>query len=228
MDDERFTRFLDAQEHPEKYTEEELKDILQDGEGLAELKRALMEEKTSKAEIDVDAEWETFCKEHGSHENMEYGSRTVADSHKSHTLQWYKIAAMFIGFVLLAGITYAAMVNLGFVSKPFNEDEVVAKDSVTAPTITKQVENKTTTGSTKQAKATEPTTKVFNNETLANILDEMGKYYGVSVVFANESSKSIRLYFEWNQSKSLDENIKVLNSFQQIEITHKGSVVTVN
>ena len=229
MDNERFTRFIDAQEHPEKYTEEELKDILQDGKGLAELKRALMEEKASRADIDVDAEWETFCKEHNSRENVEYGGRrAVVDGRKSHALQWYQMAAMFIGVLFMAGITYAAMVNFGVIGNSSNKGKVVAVDSVVAPAVTKRVENKVATDTVMQAIKAKPTTKVYDNATLANILDEMGKFYGVNINFADEGSKSIRLYFEWNQAKSLDENINLLNSFKQIAITRKDKVVTVN
>ena len=55
----------------------------------------------------------------------------------------------------------------------------------------------------------------------------MAKYYGVEVNFANETAKHIRLHFEWDQAKSLDDNIQVLNSFQQITITRDGNKIVV-
>lgn len=60
MDDERLIRFLDAQEHPERYTEEQLNDLMREGKDLAQLKRAMMEERAHHADLDVEAEWQAF------------------------------------------------------------------------------------------------------------------------------------------------------------------------
>ena len=44
-DEEKIKRLLDAQEHPEHYTDEELREIIRDARPLALLKRALTEER---------------------------------------------------------------------------------------------------------------------------------------------------------------------------------------
>ena len=43
-DEEKIKRLLDAQEHPEHYTDEELCEIIHDAQPLAQLKRALAKE----------------------------------------------------------------------------------------------------------------------------------------------------------------------------------------
>lgn len=72
MDDERLIRFLDAQEHPERYTEEQLNDLMREGKDLALLKRAMMEERARHADLDVEAEWQAF-------------NRRLADSNRRPT-----------------------------------------------------------------------------------------------------------------------------------------------
>lgn len=215
-EEEKFNRFLDAQEDPEIYSEDELQEILQEGEGFAKLKSVLMEERAGKGSIDVDAEWKKFSKKYGTNK---VGSR------------WMRIAAMFIGFVFIAGAMFAAMTRLGIIQNPFAGNETVAVD--TTKTVYQKVAGKTVKVNndtiTQQSKAEpeKPITKVFDNATLTEIMQEMGKYYQVEVVFANNDVKSVRLYFEWNQAKSLDENIEILNSFNQITITRQAGTITI-
>lgn len=218
-EEDKFNRFLDAQEHPEKYSDEELQEILQEGKDFAKLKSALMEERANNADLDIDAEWKNFC-----------------DSHKvkNDGRRWIRIAAMFVGFVFIASIAFAAMTHFGIIRNPFvkNGTAVVeikkaAPKKETAKAI--KVNNDTIVQLPKveQAEPAKPVTKVFDNATLTEIMKEIGNYYNVEVVFANNDAKSIRLYFEWNQSKSLDENIAILNSFNQIVFTRQDNTVTI-
>lgn len=215
-EEEKFSRFLDAQEHPEKYSEGELQEILQEDENFAKLKGALMEERASDAELDIDAEWKEFSKKHEG---------------KSTGRRWVRIAAMFIGFIFVAGVAFAAMTRLGIIRNPFFKNEIAVVDTTKltlkkATTKVIKINNDTITQQPK-AEPAKPVTKVFDNATLAEIMQEIGKYYKVEVVFANNTVKAIRLYFEWNQAKSLDENIAILNSFNQIAITRQNSTVTI-
>lgn len=58
-DEEKIKRLLDAQEHPEHYTDEELCEIIRDARPLAQLKRALAKERAEDEDIDVE--------KHGKH-----------------------------------------------------------------------------------------------------------------------------------------------------------------
>ena len=53
-DEEKIKRLLDAQEHPEHYTDEELREIIHDARPLAQLKRALAEERADDEDINVE------------------------------------------------------------------------------------------------------------------------------------------------------------------------------
>ena len=63
-DEEKIKRLLDAQEHPEHYTDEELREIIHDARPLALLKRALTEERTEDEDIDVEKAWKVFSLSH--------------------------------------------------------------------------------------------------------------------------------------------------------------------
>lgn len=215
-EEEKFNRFLDAQERPEKYSEDELQEILQEGEDLAKLKGALMEERASNADLDIDAEWKKINEGHQS---------------KSADSRWIRIAAMFIGLVFIAGVAFATMTSLGIIRNPFVKNETVVVEtakSTPKKEVAKAIKvNNDTIAQQPKAEPAKPVTKVFDNATLAGIMQEIGRYYNVEVVFANNDAKAIRLYFEWDQAKSLDENIAILNSFNQIAITRQDNTITI-
>ena len=210
-DEEKIKRLLDAQEHPEHYTDEELREIIHDARLLALLKRALTEERAEDEDIDVEKAWKVF-------------SQTHPDS--SHPLsrhripRWLHVAAVFLGCVFLAGVAFAAMTRLGWIRSPFaaEKSEVVQH----APVMAVPRDTASTADSLapkQETKKLAPVVKVFDNTTLSDILSAMGQYYGLKVVYSTATAKAIRLHFEWDQAKSVDANIAILNGFQQISIT---------
>ena len=218
-DEEKIKRLLDAQEHPEHYTDEELREIIHDARLLALLKRALTEERAEDEDIDVEKAWKVF-------------SQTHPDS--SHPLsrhripRWLHVAAVFLGCVFLAGVAFAAMTRLGWIRSPFaaEKSEVVQHAPVTAA-----LRDNTATADSitpkQETKKSAPVVKVFDNTTLSDILSAMGQYYGLKVVYSTAAAKAIRLHFEWDQAKSVDANIAILNGFQQISITRNGDTLNV-
>ena len=241
-DEEKIKRLLDAQEHPEHYTDEELQAIIRDARPLAQLKRALAEERAEDEDINVEKAWKAFSQSHPA-DSPSIGTEsngTVSDDSLSiephaeaplfrHRLpRWLRVAAIFLGCVFLAGVAFAAMTRLGWIRSPFVAEKpevaqrapvmAVPRDTVsTADSITPKQETK------KSA----PVVKVFDNATLLDILSAMGQYYGLKVVYSSATAKAIRLHFEWDQAKSIDANISILNGFQQISITRNGDTLNV-
>ena len=216
-DEEKIKRLLDAQEHPEHYTDEELCEIIRDARPLALLKRALTEERAEDEDIDVEKAWKVF-------------SQTHPDS--SHPLsrhrvpRWLRVAAVFLGCVFLAGVAFAAMTRLGWIRSPFaaEKSEVVQHAPVTAALRDTTADSLAPKQETKKPA---PVVKVFDNTTLSDILSAMGQYYGLKVVYSTATAKAIRLHFEWDQAKSIDANIAILTGFQQISITRNGDTLNV-
>ena len=95
--EKKMKRLLDAQDHPETFTEEELQamlkedDLRESAELMARLKQAYIGKETE--DIDVDAEWQRFA----------------LRKPKRRSWGWMQIAAAFIGLLMLSGITYAAI-----------------------------------------------------------------------------------------------------------------------
>ena len=218
-DEEKIKRLLDAQEHPEHYTDEELREIIHDARPLTQLKRALAEERADDEDINVEKAWKAFSLSH-------------PDSSHPHSRQrvprWLHVAAVFLGCVFLAGVAFAAMTRLGWIRSPFAAEmpEVVQRAPVTAVSrdTTATADSITPKQETKKPASV---VKVFDNTTLSDILSAMGQYYGLKVVYRSESAKAIRLHFEWDQAKSVDANIVILNGFQQITITRNGDTLNV-
>ncbi|MDE6768165.1 MAG: DUF4974 domain-containing protein, partial [Muribaculaceae bacterium] len=63
-----------------------------------------------------------------------------------------------------------------------------------------------------------PKIKVFKEENFEQLINQVAEYYGASVTFRTSTSKTLRLYFKWNQSQSLSELVEQLNSFAHINI----------
>ena len=238
-DEEKIKRLLDAQEHPEHYTDEELREIIHDARPLALLKRALTEERAEDEDIDVEKAWKAFSLSHpdSSRSNEPETASSGLSSVESHPTaqpshhrvpRWLRVAAVFLGCVFLAGVAFAAMTRLGWIRSPFaaEKSEVVQHAPVTAALrdTTATADSITPKPETKKPA---PVVKVFDNTTLSDILSAMGQYYGLKVVYRSESAKAIRLHFEWDQAKSIDANIAILNGFQQISITRNGDTLNV-
>lgn len=238
-DEEKIKRLLDAQEHPEHYTDEELREIIHDARPLAQLKRALAEERADDEDINVEKAWKAFSQSHpdssrsngfetASNASSSMESHSTAQPSRHRVPSWLHVAAVFLGCVLLAGVAFAAMTRLGWIRSPFVAEKPEAAQHVP---VAKAVRGTTSTVDSlaprQEKKKPAPVVKVFDNATLSDILSAMGQYYGLKVVYRSESAKTIRLHFEWDQAKSIDANIAILNGFQQITITRSGGTLNI-
>ena len=86
--EEKLTRLLEMQEHPERYTEEEIRQLMADEEY-----RQLYEQMV----------WATDAMFEAKHYDVECNTLNTQHS------KLFKIAAIFIGVLLFSGITYAAI-----------------------------------------------------------------------------------------------------------------------
>ena len=218
-DEEKIKRLLDAQEHPEHYTDEELREIIHDAQPLAQLKRALAKERAEDEDIDVEKAWKAFSQSHPE-------SSHPLSRHRIP--RWLHVAAVFLGCVFLAGVAFAAMTRLGWIRSPFVAEKPEVAQRAPVMAVPRDTASTADSLAPKQeTKKPAPVVKVFDNTTLSDILSAMGQYYGLKVVYSTATAKAIRLHFEWDQAKSIDANIAILNGFQQISITRNGDTLNV-
>ena len=205
---DKFEKILDIIDHQERYSDEEIREILQDEEcrklyqTMVEVDSAL--EKPSPI-INIDEEWEKFSQEHQLQEKA------------THPItSWRKLAASIAGFVLIAGIAFAAIhtyikrsqeptqVTADTHPEAIKSDsakQVAAKDSLTHPKPEKPAIHKT-----------------FENVAFEQMLSEIASYYDLQVKFENNEDKTLRLYYEWNSHSNIENIVKELNQFENVNI----------
>lgn len=205
---DKFEKILDIIDHQEKYSDEEIREILQDEE-CRKLYQTMMEVDSALESpspiINVDEEWEKFSQEHQLQEKA------------THPItSWRKLAASIAGFVLIAGIAFAAIhtyikrsqeptqVTADTHPEAIKSDsakQVAAKDSLTHPKPEKPAIHKT-----------------FENVAFEQMLSEIASYYDLQVKFENNEDKTLRLYYEWNSHSSIENIVKELNQFENVNI----------
>lgn len=209
---------LDIQEHPEKYSGEQLNSMLAEDEELAEMmeqlattKRAMTKEEAEDEQLDMDVLWQEFEAEH----ELEFDEPET----KRVSMPLRKIAAMFIGVALTAGVAFAAIQIVRSVSKPAPEPTKIEApaapkaaqpdDEVPADTVV----------------AVKPV--VFDNVELAQIMEQIAAHYKAEVEIENEDAGAYRLYFEWNSQETLEHVVERLNRFESINIELNNNKMTV-
>ena len=207
---DKINLLLDIQEHPEKYSDEQLNSLLAGDTELAEMmeelattKRALTKQEADEEEIDVNKAWEEFEAEH----HLEFDEPEP----KRVMMPLRKIAAMLIGAVLTAGVAFAAIQIVKSVSKPAPEPTAI--EAPTAAPAATLPDDETPADTIVAAKPV-----VFDNVELAKILQQIAAHYGAQVEIENEDARAYRLYFEWNSQKTLEHTVERLNRFESIDI----------
>lgn len=223
---DKFEKILDIIDHQEKYSDEEIREILQDEEcrklyqTMVEVDSALLQQNlntqasishspddalSSNSSPNIDEEWEKFSQEHQLQEEA------------THPItSWRKLAASIAGFVLISGIAFAAIhtyIKRSQETTQITADthpEVIKSDSV------KQVAVK---DSLTHPKPEKPAIhKTFENVAFEKMLSEIASYYDLQVKFENNEDKTLRLYYEWNSHSSIENIVKELNQFENVNI----------
>ena len=251
---DKFEKILDIIDHQEKYSDEEIREILQDEEcrklyqTMVEVDSALLQQNLNtqafishspddalssnsslgnsslgNSSPNIDEEWEKFCQEHQlqeevTHPIVQEESHPIAqEAGASHPItSWRKLAASIAGFVLISGIAFAAIHTYikrsqeppqvtadthPEVIKSDSAKQVAAKDSLTHPKPEKPAIHKT-----------------FENVAFEQMISEIASYYDLQVKFENNEDKTLRLYYEWNSHSSIENIVKELNQFENVNI----------
>ena len=181
---------LKMTERPQDYSDEEIRKMMNDPDMRAYYE--LM--------VSAEAGFSLRKEGHGNHRERSRDSK----DHESIPMI-LRIAAIFIGVLLLSGISFAAyrlMVSGG----KSQAQKVEMSDSPQQTVSPQQV-------------ITEPNAvRTFENTELQQILQELSDYYHVGVEFRNEQSRHIRLYTKWDTTAPLHQMIERLNGFEKVSI----------
>lgn len=209
--DEKRLMLFDMQEHPDKYTDEQMEHLLADEEVkefLRDLAMARMAgKKATPKKVDVDKAWKEFS--NGSYRNR------------------MKIAASIVGIIFLSGVALAAVQN-GWLN--ISTSDKVVDNKVMTEQI---VPSNTLANDSLKAMTVEPTDSldmkpvVFDNAELETILMQMADFYHVKVEYMNANTQHVRLFFNWNKTKTLEQNMELLNAFDRIQIEYADGTLIV-
>ena len=221
--DEKRLMLFDMQEHPEKYTDEQMEHLLADEEVkefLRDLAMARMAgKKATPKKVDVDKAWKEFSEKHNKAKSISNGTNTPYRNRM-------QIAASIIGIIFLSGVALAAVHN-GWLK--FAAADNAADNKTTTEQTVKQKPSandslKAVTAEPKDSLDMKPV--VFDNVELGTILTQMTDFYHVKVRYDNADTQHVRLFFNWNKTKTLEQNLEILNAFDRIQIEYaEGELV---
>lgn len=147
----------------------------------------------------VEAEWERFEQQHFAHPRS----------------QWLKIAASFIGVLILSGIALAAVQLVG---SHHDDDD----SSTMTTTVSTQG-----SGEVQPEMGVRPHTVVFENAELQQIVDSLTYYYKIKPVYRYDAARHLRLYYEWDQRNSIDDVASQISQFERVSFSLKGDSIII-
>ena len=179
---------LKMTERPQDYSDEEIRQMMNDPD------------MRTYYELMVCAE-AGFA--HKNDETSEVAKRPVRYAINS---RFMKAAAIFVGILLVSGISLAAYHFTAGAGSSAVEGKDTPSQEVRVPNAHQQEITETNN------------VRTFENAELQQILQELSDYYHVGVEFRNEQSRHIRIYTKWDTTAPLHLIIDRLNGFEKVSI----------
>ena len=207
---ENIRQLLEMLDNPEAYTEQEIQDIINRDEDTRETYRMMVEAKRSSRQrqadkpVDVDAAWQKF-------------NQKVQP--KQHSFGWIKIAASFVGVLLVSGIAFAAIQIVRYTQQNSPKTEEVIN--------TPKPANVTPTDTLTTDTIATPQPIIYDNIPLEKMLPEIAAHYDANVTFVNDEARQLRFRFVWNPQKGIDQVVSDLNQFERLTVKLKDNEITV-
>ncbi len=207
---ENIRQLLEMLDNPDAYTEQEIQDIINRDEDTRETYRLMVAAKRSSRQrqadkpIDVDAAWQKL-------------NQKVHP--KQHSFGWMKIAASFVGIMLVSGIAFAAIQIVRYAQQHTPRTEEVINTTKPASTTTSDTLHTDTTA------VSQPI--IYDNIPLEKMLSEISAHYDAKVTFVNDEARGLRFRFVWDPQKGIGQVVSDLNQFERLTVTLKDDVITV-
>ena len=210
--EEKRQMFFDMQEHPDRYTDEQVERLLADEDmkdffhDMAMVRMAM--KKGNPKKVNIDEAWKEFADRQGLKANNASG--------KTSSNRW-KIAASIIGVIFLSGITLAAIHSGIFRSSSSDEPSQAKTEQVSSTSDLNKTDSIKVSSATEKADSLDLKPVVFDNAELGNVVSQLAAFYHVKVEFDNAESQHIRIFFNWDKTKTLKQNLEILNVFERIQ-----------
>lgn len=210
MINDNIRQLLVMLDNPDAYTEQEIQDIINHDEDTREIYRLMVEinrssfHRKNDETVDIDAAWKRF-------------SQKLQP--EKHARGWSKIAASFVGMLLISGIAFAA---INFVRQYKKKETPNTKQ---AEYVEKSVTNISAGRFNTDTVNIQPV--VYDNISLEKMLPEIAANYHVKVTFVNEEARQFRFRFVWNPRQNIGQVVSDLNQFERLTVTLKDNEIIV-
>ncbi len=207
----KLEKLLEMLEHPDKYSEEQLSEMLSDTECreyydiLVDARQAMAmgKENDENAVPDIDDEWKRFSATQGMSEQT----------------RWRIVSVACVAVLLVSGLTFATVSVVNNIRKTNAIERTVDENESVKAVETNAEKEKTDTI------AAQPI--IFDNVDLQTIMEDVATKYGVNVVFKNDESKSLRMYLQLDSGMTLDEVIEMLSHFDKINVSQNDDTIII-
>ena len=209
-------------EQPEKYDDGQWREILSDKEChdlymmMTATRSALDAERYDQQTDDtvIQQEWEQFV---AQHPQAATSTRPI----------WRRIAAVAAIIVIAAGIVVAAVHTRGF--GLLQEQQAGNPDGQQATISTTIDVSSDATEAQEEISTLQDGVHLYDDIPLEQIIDDMIARYNIQEVeWQSEDTKSLRLYYRWEPSYSIDKVVDMLNSFQSFTISRTGNKLIIS
>jgi ferric-dicitrate binding protein FerR (iron transport regulator) len=184
---DQLEQLLDMIEHPDRYTEQQVNSLLSDP--------------------DLRKHYEVMVSLRMAYENS---TPTLSKREGNQHGGWYRrVAAIFIGVLIIGGIALAAWMAAPKASHPDTEATTIVQKSNVSPS------------------GDEGGALSFDNISLDSLLTTVAKHYGHAVVFANDSLRQLRITTVWNDQEPLATFLESMNELDGLLFLVKGDTIYV-
>lgn len=132
--------------------------------------------------------------------------------------RWMKIAASFIGILLVSGIAFATIWKQ---THPKRGEETSYSEKI-------DVQRHDTPPSQERTRGeSEPVSIVFDNVPLDTMLADIAAYYDAEVEYKNDAARQLRFHFVWKREDGLSRAVEKLNRFESLAIRLEDNKIIV-
>ncbi len=212
---------LHMMEQPEKYDDKQWREILADKECrtlyamMSATRSAMDAERFDRQADDTLQQWERLAAQH-----PHAGSTTRPLWRRVAT-----VATVAAVFAVFASLVVAAVHTHGF--GLLQQDRVSQQASLRQPTSSVDVSSDVTQGQ-EETSTLQDEAHLYDNVPLEQIIDDMAARYDAQVEWQSSKAKSLRLYYRWEPSYSIDKVVDMLNSFQAFTISRTGNKLIIS
>ena len=128
------------------------------------------------------------------------------------TRRWSRVAAIFVGMIILSGIAFAAI-------------HLIRQQTQEEPSTVMETNSQPSTLNSQLTTSTSPVR--FEDVRLDSILDIVSTHYGKAVHFDNNKAKAMKFIMTWEPDAPLANFIDVLNMFDGLQLTLEGDTIFV-